>query len=121
MRSLAAAALLALLAPAAAARSERALGWSAAQIWPTAVRFLRVDERATIVDSDRDAGYIVFELADGDTRHRGALELVGGERPRVVLEIDGQPDYIEAVLLQRLERKLRAEHGAPGESTPAAP
>ena len=108
------AALLAL--PAVAdARSEKTVGWTAAQVFPTAVRFLRVDEGVTIVEKDGEIGYVLFELRDDGKTYRGALELVtlAEGKLRLVLRIEDRPDYMEVGMLERLERKLRAELGAP--------
>jgi hypothetical protein len=41
----------------AAARSEKTLAYARDQAWPTAVRFLRVDERLAVTDKDEAAGY----------------------------------------------------------------
>ena len=37
---------------------------------------------------------------------------------RVVITIAGQPSYVEAVLLDKLERKLKAELGEPAPAPP---
>jgi hypothetical protein len=122
---LAAAAALAL-APAvdpAWARSDRVVVYAPAKVFPTAVRFLRVDVGAKIVEKDADAGYVMFELTEGGKTYPGALELVATDsagRPaaRVVISIEGQPSYVEAVMLDKLERKLRGELGEPPPAPP---
>ena len=116
---------LALLAlpDAASARSERTLGYRLAEVWPTTVRFLRVDRRYPITDRDKEAGFILFVYPGTGAvkKCRGALEMVPvrGERGerllRIQLTIDHQPSYVEVDLLERLERKLRSEHGPPRE------
>jgi len=69
------------LAPAGAdARSEKVVGWTAARVFPTAVRFLRVDEGVTIVEKDAEAGYVLFELSDEGKTFPGSLELATFER-----------------------------------------
>jgi hypothetical protein len=119
-----AATLAAALAPtAAAAKAERSAAHPIERVWPTAVRFLRVDERLTIVDKDADAGYVVFELGDGERTYRGALELVattddGQKVVRLILTIDGRPEYTEAGMLDRLVLKIRSELG---DTAPAPP
>ena len=120
---------LALALPATAAprtahaRSQLTLTYPADRVFAAAVRFLRVDEDARILEKDADAGYVLFELDHGDKVHRGALELVRqgeDDRPRVtvVLTLTDLPDYLEATMLERLRRKLRAELG---EEPPAPP
>jgi hypothetical protein len=126
MRLVTAAALVLLALPAPAlARSERTVGHSLKKVWPTAVRFLRVDEKLDLIDKDADAGYVVFELKDKGKTYRGALELVdlsdddGGRGVRLVVTIDGRPVYTESGMLDRLVDKLHAEHG--DEPAPARP
>lgn len=119
----AALATAALLAPPAWARSERTLVYAPARVFPTAVRFLRVDAGLKIVEKDAEAGYVMFELVDGDKVYPGALELVatesaGRQASKLVLTIEGQPSYVEAVMLDKLERKVRQELGEPAPSPP---
>ena len=121
------AAALVLAMPAdAGARSERTVGWTAARVFPTAVRFLRIDAHATIVEKDADAGYVLFDLKEEGHVFRGALELVafekdGRESVRMILRIEDRPEYVEVGMLDRLERKLRGEHGAPPKKDPPPP
>jgi hypothetical protein len=120
-RWLPALALVALLSGVADARSEKTVGWTAAKVFPAAVRFLRIDEGVTIVEKDPEAGYILFDLADDGKTYRGALELVGLEdgKLRLVLHLEDRPDYMEIGMLDRLERKLRDELGSPPRKPPA--
>ena len=109
----------ALLAPAVAeARSEKVVGWELTRVFPTAVRFLRIDEGVAIVEKDAEAGYVLFDLTEEGKTFRGALELVafkkdGRESVRIILRIEDRPEYVEVGMLERLERKLRGEHGPP--------
>jgi len=108
---------LALAAGSADARSDKTVAYPAAKVFPAAVRFLRVDERVTIVEKDADSGYVLFELEQDGKKFPGALELVATEssgRPAVklVLRIEDRPSYVETAMLERLERKLRAELGS---------
>lgn len=103
----------------AAARAEKTVTYDRARVFTTAVRFLRVDVGATITERDADAGYILFELIDEGKAYPGALELIevdtGGDRPavRLALRLDDRPAWMEVDLLDKLERKLRAELGKP--------
>ena len=113
-------------AATAEARSEKAVGWDMRKVFPTAVRFLRIDERATIVEKDAEAGYVLFEITDEGKRFRGALELVrleanGRETVRLVVTIEDRPEYVEVGMLDRLERKLRKEYGNPPAPPPKEP
>jgi hypothetical protein len=112
----------------ASARSEKTLAYAkAADVWPAAVRFLRVDEKLKLVEKDADAGYVLFDLADEGKVFRGSLEVIAvvvDRRPsvRFVIAIEDRPSYLEIGMLQRLERKLRAELGSPAPApTPAPP
>ncbi len=105
-------------APPADARSEKSVTWELARVFPTAVRFLRVDEGVTIVEKDAEAGYVLFELSDEGKTFPGALELVSYERNgrpavRIIIRIEDRPEYMEVGMLDRLERKLRDELGPP--------
>lgn len=106
------------LAPlAASARSERTVGYQADKVWPTAVRFLRVDEGAKITEKDADAGYVMFELVDEGKTYTGALELViaddeSGPRVTIVIRIEDRPSYLETAMLARLEKKIRSDLGS---------
>ena len=114
-------ALAACLAGATApawARSEKTLAYPREQAWPTAVRFLVVDEHVKITEKDADAGYVTFELRDEGKLFRGSLEVVtltvdGRTVVRFVLQIADRPSWLEIAMLGRLERKLRAELGSP--------
>jgi hypothetical protein len=110
--------VLALAATPAAARSEKTLGYARDQVWPTAVRFIVVDEHAKVLDKDADAGYVLFEIKDEGKTYRGSLELAsvtvdGRTSVRFVVQLDDRPSWLEVAMLQRLERKLRSELGAP--------
>lgn len=114
------AALIAVLLSAgiADARSEKTLAYQREQVWPTAVRFLVVDEHVKVIEKDADAGYVTFELKDDGKLFRGSLEVMTVERDkrksvRFVLQIEDRPDWLEIAMLSRLERKLRAELGSP--------
>ncbi|MBA3462824.1 MAG: hypothetical protein H0T46_22905, partial [Deltaproteobacteria bacterium] len=93
--------------------------------WPTAVRFLRVDERLKVIEKDAEAGYVLFELKDEGRTYRGSLEVMTIVRDkrtsvRFVLQIQDRPDWMEVAMLNRLERKLRSELGSPS-PTPSDP
>jgi len=108
-----------LAVPSAAwARSERTLAYPRDQVWPTAVRFLIVDEHLKVTEKDAEAGFVTFELRDDGKTFRGALEVMtvvrdGRSLVRFVLQIEDRPSWLELAMLRRLETKLRAELGAP--------
>lgn len=109
---------IALAAASASARSEKTLAYARDQVWPTAVRFLVVDEHVKIIEKDADSGYVLFELKDDGKIYRGSLEVLTVVRDRrtsvrFVLQIEDRPDWLEVAMLTRLERKLRSELGSP--------
>lgn len=111
------AAVLGAASPALA-RSEKTLAYSREQAWSPSVRFLAVDERLKLVEKDADAGYVLFELRDDGKLFRGSLEVTtvvidGRSQVRFILKIEDRPSWLEIAMLQRLERKLRAELGSP--------
>jgi hypothetical protein len=126
MRCAVALALL-LWTGAAEARSEKTLAYQRDQAWPTAVRFLRVDAKLTIIEKDADAGYVLFEYREDKKTFRGSLEVIevtrnGRKLIRFVIQIEDRPQWVEIELLTKLERKLRVELGSPApDPTPKAP
>lgn len=116
--------LVLVLATSAWARSEKTLAYTRDAAWPAAVRFIRVDERLTITEKDAESGYVLFEMKDEGKTYRGSLEVItvvkdGRHNVRFVLQIEDRPTWVEIAMLTRLERKLRAELGAP--SPPPSP
>ncbi|MEJ7602095.1 MAG: hypothetical protein WKG01_29630 [Kofleriaceae bacterium] len=114
-----------LLLATAFARSEKTLAYPRDAVWPTTVRFLVVDESVKILEKDAEAGYVLFELRDSGKSYRGSLELLtikteGRTSVRFVITIPDRPSWMEIAMLQRLERKLRAELGSPN-TAPAKP
>lgn len=108
----------------------RVLPYPADQVWPTTIRYLRVDRGFSIVDRDRDAGFILFEFtvgSDGATKGRGSIELVvtadAAGRPAVKLQIstDAGPLHLPHAIAEGLAAKLKAEHGQPAPPPPSTP
>lgn len=116
---LAAIALWALPSPAHA-RKETDHRYHFEQVWSAAVRLVRVDLRYPIEDQDASIGYVLFQYQDRGRAYPGSIELVrtqveGVEYVRTVVQIPSMPSYVEQIILDRLDRKLRAEFGAPPE------
>lgn len=102
----------------AAAETRRSVDYDAQKVFPAAVRFLRITEGATVTERDAEAGFVLFTLKDDGKQFPGALEIIrdddaGGARTRLQLRIEDRPSYMEAVLLDRFERKLRTDLGSP--------
>jgi hypothetical protein len=110
--------VLLVCSSAAWARSEKTLAYQRADAWPAAVRFIRVDAKLKIVEKDADAGYVLFQLVEDGKTFRGSLEVIdvvkdGRHVVRFVMAIEDRPAWLEVEMLNRLERKLRTELGAP--------
>jgi hypothetical protein len=114
---------LALGAAPAGARSSSVVPYPAGEVWPTAIRFLRVDRDYTIKEKDETAGYVIFDMVESKKTYRGTLELVaatdreGRAGTQLVATLSDLPRHFEAALLDKLLAKLRDERGPP----PAAP
>ena len=115
-----AAVALALLIPErAGARRSDAHAYRFEQVWSSAIRLLRVDYGFPLRDRDRDIGFVLFDYTDRGRSHPGSLELVpfvadnGQSQIRVTLSIPAMPAYVERMVLDKLARKLREDHGAP--------
>ena len=100
-------------------------------VWPAAVRFLRVDRGFPVREKDEAAGYILFEYTDGPKPCKGSLELIrttdseGRDATRIAISIPDLPRRYEQLLLDKLIAKLRDDHGPPAppphKSEPARP
>lgn len=117
-------------APAAAGLGQsRVMPYPVEMVWPTAVRYLRVDRHFTIVDRDPDAGFILFDLPVGDDGRtaRGSVEIFATKdaagRPSASVQIttDGGPVHLPHALLDGIADKLRRERGQPGAPPPKPP
>jgi len=107
------------------AKSHKDATYAFEQVWPAAIRFLRIDEKLRIVEKDAESGYVLFEMRDDRKLFQGALEIVrtvdpkGRRSVRLVLRIEDRPSYMEAGILKRLAFKLRDELGAPAPPPPS--
>lgn len=103
----------------ASAKTSRRVSHSYEKIWPTAIRFLRIDEGLAIVEKDVESGYVLFELNDDGRSFSGALEVVrrkdkaGRHAVEVFLSIQDRPSYMEHGILDRMLKKIVTELGQP--------
>ena len=110
----------ALVAPGRAlARSEVVLSYPNGDVWPSAIRFLRVDQNYPIKEKDEPSGYVLFELPENKRLYRAALELVkttdgdGRAATQIICTIQDLPRRFELSLLDKLTAKVRDERGPP--------
>jgi hypothetical protein len=123
---LAASCVFCLVASPAAARKQHELAYRYEQIWNTALRLVKVDLRMAITDRDQEGGYVLFDYVAHGKSYPGSIELVKQGRAArplttVIVQVQGQPTYVEQMILDRLEKKLQAEVGAPPEPPKPAP
>jgi hypothetical protein len=113
-----------LAAGSALGRSAAVLSYPVAEVWSTAVRFVRVDRGYTVREKDEESGYILFDLVEGTKTYKASLELIrvaddqGREATRAVFAIPDLPRHYETVLLDKLEAKVREERGVPAPPPP---
>ena len=118
--------LVLLLAWPAYAKTTRDLSYAYDRVWPALVRFLRVDEKLKVTEKDADAGYVLFELADGKKTFPGAAELskttdeLGRAAVHLTIKISDRPAYMEAGIADRFAEKIHEELGEPAPPPPAA-
>lgn len=116
-----------MLASDAWARTSDVLPYPFEQIWPTAIRFLRVDRGAAVKEKDIDSGYVLFELPEGGRTYKGSLELVrtqdgdGRDATRVVITLPDLPRHFETTLVDKLGIKAKDDNGAPAPPRPRKP
>jgi hypothetical protein len=88
-------------------------------VWPSAVRFLRVDRGFPVREKDEAAGYVLFDYADGPKPCKGSLELIrindreGRDATRIAISIPDLPRRYEQMLLDKFVAKLRDDQGPP--------
>lgn len=115
------------------ARTDAVLPYAVGDVWPSAIRLLRIDKGYSIQEKDEPSGYILFEFDEAKRTYRGALELVrrrdddGREATRVAISLPDLPHHFEQALLDKLAQKVRDDHGPPArpprrsEPAPKAP
>jgi hypothetical protein len=109
-----------LLSPAICwARTAVTVPYPIKEVWPSSVRFIRVDRNFPIHEKDDESGYILFDFTDGPKLCKGALELIettdseGREATKVVFSIPDLPRRFEQTLIDKLAAKLRDDRGPP--------
>jgi len=109
--------LLLTAAGPAAAKSAHESPYSYQQTFGTALRLVKVDLDLDVTEVNGEWGYFLFVYTSresGKRKNRGSFSFVRrGQQVHVVLQIPQMPSYHERVIMQKLTRKLEAEHGAP--------
>ena len=101
------------------ARVDGASGYSKAQTYSGALRYLRVDLGYEVVEKDPDAAYLIFKYAapggGKSSAVTGTLEVIeaSGGGVRLFVNLPRMPEYYERVFRDGLMKKLKDEYGAP--------
>ncbi|MEM1030939.1 MAG: hypothetical protein AAGN82_11350 [Myxococcota bacterium] len=107
----------AMFASPTSAKSHHKSPYTYRQTFGSAVRLLKVDLGLTVTEKDPDWGYVLFAYTSpesGDRESEGSFSFVEKEGTvSVTLQIPKMPSYHEQVILDRLQRKLKEEHGEP--------
>jgi hypothetical protein len=113
--------------PWAHARTIGTVPYPIVDVWPSTVRFLRIDRNCAIREKDDAAGYILFDYPEGQKVHKGAVELIrtydneGREITKVIISLPDLPRHYERLLIDKLGDKLREDRGSPAPPPPRKP
>jgi hypothetical protein len=111
--------LIAIAATPAHARSSIVVPYPSADVWPAAIRFLRVDRNYRVREKDQPSGYVLFDLPENKRTYRAALEMVkttddeGRASTQITCTITELPRRYESTLLDQLAAKVGEERGPP--------
>jgi hypothetical protein len=111
------------------AKVDGSSGYSKAQTYSGALRYVRVDLGYEVVEKDSEAAYLIFKYtAPGQAKSSavtGTLEVIEiSGKVRVFVSLPRMPEYHERVFRDGLMKKLRDEYGPPppaAKKPPAAP
>lgn len=118
----AAAVVISVATAGAEAKTAHASPYTYEQTYGTALRLVKVDLGFKVTEQDADWGYLLFEYSSresGNRKSRGSFEFVRSRSDvRVSLQLASMPSYHERVLIEKLRRKLKEEHGTPPRPKP---
>jgi hypothetical protein len=105
--------------PVCQARVTADSGYSKAQSYSAALRFLRVDKNFEVIERDPEAAYLIFRYPTPQRKEgtsTGTIEVVElKDRVTLIVNLSQMPRYHEQLLSQELQKKLRSEYGSPPE------
>lgn len=121
--ALVAAALVAVPAGPANAKSAYDSAYGFDRTWNAGLRLVRVDLGLKVTEKDDTNGYLLFDYKSPESGQKavpGSMEFIKGKdgAVRVVVQIAQMPGYHEQVLVDHLQRKLRSEYGDPPRKPP---
>lgn len=116
---------LVFFSESATARVGGESGYSKAQTYSAALRYLRVDLGYEVTERDPDAAYLLFRYqlpGQNKGTAAGTIEIVDADgHVKLFVQIPSMPEYHERVLRDGLVRKLHEEYGIPPQKAPPAP
>src|SRR5258708_993723 len=123
MTALVAMALVAFPESPANAKSAYDSAYGFDRTWNAGLRLVRVDLGLKVTEKDDTNGYLLFDYKSPESGQKpvpGSMEFIKGSdgAVRVVVQIPQMPGYHEQVLVDHLQRKLRAEYGDPPKKPP---
>lgn len=104
-----------LVTGAAAGRVEETCTYTKAQVFQSALRFIRVDNGFSLEEKDEASGYLIFDypLSDGETTP-GSFEVIEHDAEvQLVVRIPKLAEHHERLLVRRFFEKLKSEYGEP--------
>lgn len=113
----------------ARAKSSYESSYGYERTWNAGMRLVRVDMGMKLTEKDEAAGYLLFDYLSPESGKKpvpGSMEFVRSKETgavRVIVQIPQMPGYHEQVLIDALQKKMRAEYGDPPKKAPppAAP
>ena len=114
--------------PLALIENRRVISYPFDHVWPTAIRYLRIDRSYTITDRDSEAGYMLFTFPlDGGRIGSGSVEMFatkdssGRDSVSVSVNTGAGPVHLPNAILDGIAAKVRAERGQPPPPKPDEP
>jgi hypothetical protein len=105
--------------------NRRMLSYPIDHVWPTAIRYLRIDRGFEIVDRDRDAGYLLFEfpleekrIGSGSVEMYETVDAAGRASVSMSVNTGAGPVHLPNSILDGIAAKVRAERGQPSPPPP---
>jgi hypothetical protein len=103
----------------ARAKSSYESSYGYDRTWNAGMRLVRVDMGMKLTEKDEGAGYLLFDYKSPESGNKavpGSMEFVRSKETgavRVIVQIPAMPGYHEQVLIDALQKKMRAEYGDP--------
>jgi hypothetical protein len=97
-------------------RVQETCPYTRAQLFQSALRFIRVDSGFTLTEKDEASGYLLFEYPTGQNNETtpGSFEIIEHDSSvQLIVRIPKLAEHHERLLVKQLFDKLRSEYGEP--------